>query len=165
MQLERWRSACSARGNLRMPARLLLLLCALLSKSVEASPQQLPVFGGKWTATVGQDRTMRGRWIGQMLPGEPNSAHGSWTLTDKSGKTVMRGTWSARKLGDAWQGTWSAQSGAQRSAKGTWKADVAINPKDPLDSMMELQEASGTWQSGRLGGYWWLQGKPSTSHQ
>lgn len=145
--------------------RRLVLVCTLLCGAGVAAVQQHPTFGGTWTATVGQDRVLRGRWIGQMVPGEPDSAHGSWILVNKSGKTVTKGTWSARKVGREWRGTWSATDQAQRPAKGTWTAEIKINPQSPLDSMLELsvkEEVSGTWMSGRLSGFWWIEGERST---
>ena len=139
----------------------LATFAVLAGASLVMAQEPLRLSGG-WTATVGTTRTMRGRWVGQMLPGDPNSAHGSWTLTSESGKTVMTGTWSARKTARGWQGTWSAQERGGRSAGGTWRAALPTASKGTLQSALELtlqEEITGTWQSGRLTGSWWLRGK------
>lgn len=143
-----------------------LLMSVLVSAAVVggASAQEPPSFSGAWTATVGESRTLRGRWIGQMIPGEPSAAHGSWTLKNAAGKTAMSGTWSARKSPRGWHGTWSAQVEKGRAAAGTWKADLAPDPKATLQTLLELvagEEIAGSWRSGRLQGFWWLTGKPS----
>ena len=130
----------------------------------DARAQAPANFSGTWTATVGESRTLRGRWIGQMIPGEASAAHGSWTLTNAAGKTSMSGTWSARKSPRGWQGTWSAQVEKGGAAAGTWRADLAADPKATLQTLLELvakEEIGGTWRGGRLAGSWWLRGKTS----
>lgn len=122
--------------------------------------REASTYSGTWTATVGESRTLRGRWIGEAIPQEPLSAHGSWTLAGPSGKTALTGTWAAHKTAKGWQGTWSATTGAGRAAAGTWKAALPSSPRASLQEFMELllnQAISGTWRSGRLSGSWWLE--------
>ena len=77
------------------PLKTGFIILILLFEIPEVISQEPPTISGGWTATVAQARPLRGRWIGQTLPGEPNQAHGSWTITSDTGKTVMRGTWSS----------------------------------------------------------------------
>ena len=128
--------------------------------------QDPPAISGTWTATVGDSQTLRGRWIGQSLPHDSMSAHGSWTLTGPSGKTALTGTWSARKSAKGWQGTWSAKAVTGRGAAGTWEADLPSEPNVTIQDFLERlskQEIAGTWRSGRLAGSWWLKGKARPS--
>jgi hypothetical protein len=139
-----------------------------------AAPQETPtpeasIFEGTWTATVGRSSTLHGRWIGQAIPGDPRSAHGSWTLTGPQGKASLTGTWSARKTALGWRGSWSAKVATGRSSAGTWQADLPADPKSTLQDFLErLSEAeiAGTWRSSRLAGLWWLNGKarPASRH-
>ena len=155
-------------GNLRqVSSRCLGTVCLLaalgaLNVCAQDQPDNAPVLSGRWLATVGDARTMRGKWIGQTLPGQPNEAQGSWTLSNDSGKTVMTGTWSAKKTAGGWQGSWSAEDRAGKHVSGTWKADPNPHLKGTLQSMLELtskQEIAGTWRSGGVRGDWWLKGK------
>jgi hypothetical protein len=126
--------------------------------------QHTSTYSGTWTATVGESQTMHGRWIGQTIPDDPASAHGSWTLTGPSGKTALTGTWSANKTAKGWHGTWSAKAATGPAAAGTWKADLPSDPQATLQDFFERlsnQEIAGTWRSRRLAGSWWLKGKIS----
>ncbi len=154
--------------TISMRGPLILILSVLMAAVAarDARPQKPSTFSGAWTATVGESRTLRGRWIGQMIPGEASAAHGSWTLTNAAGKTAMSGTWSAQKSPRGWQGTWSAQIENGRAAAGSWKADLTADPTATLQSLLELaarEEIAGTWRGGRLTGSWWLKGKPSVT--
>lgn len=142
--------------------RMGLLVPILFLGAPAGGAQELPTMSGTWTATIGQTRALRGKWVGQALPGEPNRAHGSWTLTGNSGKTVMSGSWAARKTSNGWEGTWSAQDRGGRFARGNWRADLPSNLKGTLQSMLEhctKSEIAGTWRGGRKHGSWWLKGR------
>src|SRR3990172_7898312 len=76
--------------------------------------QDSPELRGSWVATAGESRTFRGRWTGQALPGQPNALQGSWTLSDEFGKPQAWGTWSARRRGQSWAGTWAAEDQNRR---------------------------------------------------
>jgi hypothetical protein len=123
--------------------------------------QEPSIIKGEWTATAGPARVYRGKWIGQALPGQPDALHGSWTLSDQTGKAILSGTWSARKAGRELQGSWAAQDQYGRSVSGTWRAAVPELAGLSLQQMLELsleRTISGTWRSGRLSGYWWITG-------
>jgi hypothetical protein len=125
-------------------------------------------YSGTWTASVGDSRILRGRWIGEAIPQDPSSAHGSWTLAGPSGKAALTGTWTAHKTRKGWEGAWSANTEAGRAASGTWKADLPANSKATLQDFLELllnQSISGTWRSGGLSGGWRLENKPRPSGQ
>lgn len=127
--------------------------------------QEAPIIRGTWTATVGPARVYRGKWLGQALPGQPNTLQGSWTLSGPTGKAVLRGTWSARRAGRALQGTWSAQDQYGRSLSGTWRAAAPEATGLSLQQVLELsleRTISGTWRSGRRSGNWWISGSSTT---
>lgn len=139
-----------------------LAALGVLYACAQNQPDDAPVLSGRWLATVGDAHTMRGKWIGQTLPGQPNEAQGSWTLSNDSGQIVMTGTWSVKKIASGWQGNWSAESRTGKHVAGTWKADPNPDRKGTLQSMLELtskQEISGSWRSGGLRGDWWLKSK------
>ena len=141
----------------------------LLSLNVaSAAAQDLPVLQGRWVATAGGKQSYRGKWIGQALPGDPRTTHGSWTLTNEAGRTVLGGTWTARKAGQTWRGTWSAETQQGRSFSGTWKGDLPGGAGTGLQRMFEQafeKEVSGSWRSGSLQGFWWLEGLRSPTQK
>ena len=150
------------------PALLAILMFLLGWNTASDAPrdQGTSTFSGTWTASLGDSRTLYGRWIGEAIPQDPSSAHGSWTLAGPSGKAALTGTWAAHKTPKGWQGTWSAQTAAGHTAAGTWKADLPANSKATLQAFLELllnQAISGTWRSGRLSGAWWLESKARPS--
>lgn len=121
--------------------------------------QPSPTLRGEWTATTEPSRVYRGKWIGQALAGQPNAAHGSWTLSGEGGKAILSGTWSARKAGRQLQGTWSAQDQYGRSVAGTWQAETPELSSLSLEQMLQVslqRVVSGTFRSGRLRGNWWI---------
>ncbi|MBI4166369.1 MAG: hypothetical protein HY508_11610 [Acidobacteria bacterium] len=128
--------------------------------------QHNSMYSGTWTATVGESQILHGRWIGQTIPDDPTSAHGSWTMTGPGGKTAMTGTWSARKTAKGWHGTWSAKAATGSAAAGTWNAALASDPQATLQEFFQRlsnQTVDGTWRSRRLEGSWRLKGKPNLS--
>ena len=137
------------------------LLGIVLLNFSPAPAQENPTLSGQWTATVGESRTFRGKWIGQALPGQPDAAHGSWTLTSETRSTALRGTWEAGKSARGWQGTWRASDQAGRLFSGTWKGDIEKALPGTFETVLELttqNELSGSWRSGGLRGFWWLKG-------
>jgi len=139
---------------------LLLILTAILAAAPIPATDP-PVLRGEWAATVGSSKTLRGRWIGQALPGQPDVMQGSWTLNGGTGRTVLRGTWTARKKGTGWQGTWAASDQKGRNASGTWNADGLEIKGDSLEGLFVQTSkdwVSGSWRSGRQQGNWWLKG-------
>jgi hypothetical protein len=76
----------------------------------------------------------------------------------------MDGTWSARKTGARWRGTWTAHVTRGRSFSGSWDADISGTADKTFAGMLKRaieKETSGSWRSGNYAGNWWLQ---STTH-
>ena len=145
----------------RLIAALLLVSCAF----AQETPSGLH---GSWTATAGPNQIFRGTWTGQTLPGKPNVAQGSWTLTSDTGEIILHGTWSVVKNSVAWQGTWTARTVQGQSFSGTWRADLADFKGKTFEEMLELtaqKEVAGWWRSGRYQGNWWLKSSPPQSRK
>src|SRR5215472_4479462 len=96
---------------------LLLANCAL-------AQEVAPVRYGTWTATAGSSQVFRGSWSAETLPRNPNEAQGSWALFNESGDVMLQGTWSAKKVGPHWHGTWRARTAQGQSFSGVWDADL-----------------------------------------
>lgn len=144
--------------------KFLFLALTMLLVPGMASGEDTPILRGDWAATVGSSKTLRGRWIGQALPDEPDVMQGSWTLKDDGGRTLLTGTWTARKKGAGWQGSWSASVKDGRTAAGTWMADEPNARGKTLEELFirtSKEQISGSWRSGRQEGYWWLKGSVS----
>jgi hypothetical protein len=149
------RASHSRPEKLFFPALVVLLAVGI------ASGEDPPILRGEWAATVGTSKTLSGRWIGQALPGEPNVMQGSWTLRDEWGRTILAGTWTARKKGGAWEGSWSASDKQGRTAFGAWIADNLHDPEKSLEGLIiqtSRKRVSGSWRSGGQQGSWWLKG-------
>ena len=132
---------------------ILLACCAVAQQSP-------PVLRGSWLATAGPKQVFRGRWSAQVLPGTKNAAHGSWTLLNPSNQIVLEGTWSARKSARGWQGTWSGRIQKGGSISGTWEADIEKFKGSTFEDLLKQtaeRQISGSWQSRRAQGNWWLQ--------
>ncbi len=127
-----------------------------------AQAQQSPiVVRGNWVATVGPTQTFRGRWSGQVSAHNKNAALGSWTLLGDHNQIVLEGTWSAQKSLQGWRGTWTARIASGRSFSGTWTADLTDFKGKTFEDMLSAtleKQVSGSWQSGRYQGNWWLTG-------
>jgi len=116
---------------------------------------------GMWKATVGNGPIMQGMWLAQIWKGSPNVASGSWSLLSDAGEIVLQGTWSARKTGQSWEGSWRARAGNGRSLSGTWSASLGEFEGKTFREMLVLtmqKQIGGAWQSGSYQGNWWLEG-------
>lgn len=116
---------------------------------------------GMWKATVGNGPIMQGMWLAQTSKSSPNAASGSWSLLSDAGEIVIQGTWSARKTGQRWEGSWRARAGNGRVLSGTWSASLGDFQGKTFREMLELtmqKQIGGTWQSGVYQGNWWLEG-------
>jgi len=137
-----------------------LILALLLGCGALAQETAAP-FHGSWTATVGPTQVFRGTWTGSVLPRNPDSAHGTWSLFSDTNQSVIQGTWTARKSGAEWRGTWTARTSQGRSFAGSWNSsDANLSGKtfqDLLQSAME-KEIAGNWRSSPYSGGWWLRG-------
>lgn len=136
------------------------LAVTLLLASYALAQQAPSQWQGSWIATAESNQFLRGHWFARVLPNAKNAASGSWTLLNESNEVVLEGTWSARKSASVWRGTWSARVQKGRTFTGTWEAAIGdFNGKtfeDMLKRALEKQ-ISGSWQSGRAQGNWWLQ--------
>ena len=141
----------------------LCLVCFAISGSVVRLKAQSPAveLTGMWKATVGNGPVMQGMWLAQIAKGSPNAASGSWSLLGDAGEIVLQGTWSARKTGQGWEGSWRARAGNGRSLSGSWSASLAEFQGKTFQEMLVLtmqRQIGGAWQSGRYQGNWWLEG-------
>jgi hypothetical protein len=145
----------------RLRAIVWLAMGLLLTVPQPGLGEEPQVFRGEWLATAEAGRSLKGRWIGQALPGQPSAMHGSWTLSASGGRTVLRGTWSARKEGRGWSGTWSAEDQNGKKLSGTWLADHEDSQGPNLEDLFRRTltgRASGSWQARGRRGHWWLKG-------
>jgi len=135
-----------------------MLLVPLIAQVLTQAP---PVYRGSWIGTAGPSQVYRGRWTGQVLPKNANAAQGSWSVLSDSKRTVIEGTWSAKKSVVRWQGTWAARAQNGRPFSGTWRADLVKSKSNTFQQLLEQtlkNQVAGRWASGRLHGNWWLQG-------
>ena len=147
----------------RRPRSLLLILITILAAGPTFAAES-PILHGEWAAAVGSSKTLRGQWIGQALPRQPDVMQGSWTLKGSTGRTVLRGTWTAHKTGSEWRGTWSASDQAGREASGSWNAGALKIEGKNLEGLFLAtfkDWVSGSWRSGPQQGAWWLKGSAS----
>jgi len=131
----------------------------LLAFSAPAQPHPSNL-QGSWTATSEAQQTFRGNWSARVQAESKNAATGSWTLVNDTNQVVLEGTWTARKSAGGWQGTWSARARNGRPLSGTWQAAIGNLSVKTLADMLQLaaqKQISGSWQSGRARGNWWLQ--------
>lgn len=119
-----------------------------------------PAIYGVWTAAAGV-AAFHGEWSAQALPESPNSVIGSWTLLNDGAEVTMQGTWSAKRLGRDWRGTWQAKVRAGATLSGSWQAvlpdDLHGKTFEELLRATDHLQISGSWKSrGGAAGAWWL---------
>lgn len=106
---------------------------------------------------------LRGTWSAQP-DRDGVTCTGEWTLEDEAGQTVASGTWSARKLDNAWQGSWRALADGGRSAAGTWTAEMKPSRSSKFSDLFEAALAevvSGAWRADdRHSGAWSIRTAP-----
>jgi len=146
----------------RFEMKVLSLILVLLGSY--AFPQgPLPVLGGSWTASLASGQILRGAWSAQTSRQNLNAARGSWTLLNEAGEIVLEGTWSAQKIGQGWQGTWTSRVLKGAPLSGTWNADLANFSGKTIQAMLERtaeREVAGSWRTRGYQGNWWLKGSP-----
>ena len=116
---------------------------------------------GSWTASAGAGPILRGGWSAEVSPDSRDRGQGSWTLVSDTGEILMQGTWSARKSGRDWQGTWTARIANGQTLSGTWSAYLPDFSGKTFGEMLEhtlVKQVAGSWQSGKHQGNWWLDG-------
>jgi hypothetical protein len=158
---------------LRIGRRWFLALAAgvpLASQTPESPPP--PKWQGTWSASNAGKTLIGGSWTAS--PGEnPDVLTGAWTIREPKGQKVMaRGTWSASKSGQGWEGHWKALAGetpGRPSRKGgggwagSWTARLALPAKANLTALVEhaiKSVVSGDWASGRSSGAWSIRAQP-----
>ena len=88
---------------------------------------------------------------------------GYWTLLNDADERIMEGSWSARKTGSRWHGTWTAHTAQGRSFFGSWDADMTESKDKTFVDMLKRtleKDVGGSWRSGSYGGTWSLRGIP-----
>jgi len=133
---------------------LILCFCTL-------AQEDSSVLLGSWTATAVSNQIFGGTWSAEASLHNPNRALGSWTLIDGAGDVILEGTWSAQKLGQRWQGTWTARPRKGQLLSGSWTADATSPTTESLAEMLKstaTKEVTGSWRSGRNQGNWSLKG-------
>ena len=137
------------------------LLLFLLLASCAVAQESAPELRGTWMATAGSE-TFRGSWGAETSSHNPDAARGYWTLLNNSGERILQGTWSARKVNSRWHGTWLARTAQGGSFSGSWDAKMTESKDKTFADMLKRtleKEVSGSWQSGRYRGNWWLDGQ------
>ena len=148
-------------SKLKLTSRFALrgLLSILLFTQCSLAQEAGSVLYGSWTATAGPSQIFRGTWSAETYRRNPNEAQGSWTLVDNSGAVMLEGTWSARKIGSHWQGTWRARATRGPSFSGSWEANLPESTDQTFAALLKRtigKEVAGSWQSGGYKGNWWL---------
>jgi hypothetical protein len=143
----------------------LLIAVLLLTLSATAQPARTAL-RGTWTATVGANRMVQGVWSAQIASSAPNSVSGSWAVLNDARQIVLQGTWSAVKVEQRLNGTWSArvvQGGRGLPARpgqpmsGNWSLDAATVTAKTLDELFQRAletTISGAWATAGLRGRW-----------
>ena len=142
------------------------LAVAILTATTAAAAGPRPVVQALWAAQAGT-AVFHGNVSAQALPGSGNALVGSWTLTGEDGAVAMQGTWSGKKSGHGWAGTWQASVQSGGAYAGTWQAVLPASFKgktfeDLFRGIGDVQ-ISGYWKTrgGSAGGAWWLKPPPS----
>ncbi len=124
-----------------------------------------PVVQAVWRAQAGA-ALLHGNLSAQAVATSGNAVIGSWTLVNDEGAVTMHGTWSGKKVGAGWRGTWRAKV---EPAGGTFAGDWQGTPPAAFhgQTFEELLRASagmqlsGYWTSKGGGrGAWWLGAPP-----
>jgi len=143
--------------------KVLSLILVLIGYCALAQ-EPLPELGGCWTASLASGQIFRGTWSTQTSRQNLNAARGSWTLLNEAGEIVLKGTWSAQKMGEGWQGTWTSRALKGAPLSGTWNADLPSFNGKTIHAMLERtaeREVAGFWRTRGYQGNWWLKGSPS----
>ena len=77
---------------------------------------------------------------------------------------ILEETWSAQKMGQGWQDTWTSRAHRGAPLCGTWNADLASFSGKTIHAMLEQtaeRVVAGSWRTHGYQGNWWLKGSPS----
>jgi hypothetical protein len=58
-------------------------------------------------------------------------------LLNEAGEIILEGTWSAQKMRQGWQGTWTARARKGAPLSATWNADLASFSGKTIQAMLE----------------------------
>ncbi len=141
--------------------KLLAVAATLLTATMAGAAGPRPVVQAIWVAQGGT-AMFHGNVSAQALATSGNALVGSWTLADENWAIVMQGTWSGKKSGRGWAGTWQAKvAPGGGTFAGTWQAVPPAGFKgrtfeDLFRAIGDVQ-ISGYWKTrGGSSGAWWL---------
>jgi hypothetical protein len=110
-----------------------------------------------WAARTGDGKTFNGTWT--IAPNSSHNCGRGWgTLGDGSGKTVIRGSWSAEKHATGWNGVWRASvEGRPGEHTGSWSAEFSHMRNARFAELFEAaakETIRGLWTGGNDSGSW-----------
>ena len=141
-----------------VPLKISILAAVLVVCSTAWSQKPSPTVEGSFIVSAGPGY-FRGKWSASFSERTPNTAAGSWILLNERNDIVLQGTWSARKNGAAWRGTWRARVLRGRAYSGIWTATEPGPDSKTFSEMLAgvaKNRPSGTWSSAGYGGNWRL---------
>ncbi len=129
----------------------------VISNQTRNAFKENPYGSSTWSARTADGRIFSGTW--SITPSTTSStASGGWTLSNNSGATVMRGTWSADKHSTGWNGVWhAAVEGRDAELSGSWSAELPYMRNARFAEMFEAaakEALSGLWTGASESGSW-----------
>lgn len=148
-----------------MIVRLLATAVAILAATAAAAATPRSIVQAVWVAKAGT-AMFHGNVSAQALPASGNAVIGSWTLVNGDGAVTMQGTWSGKKSGRGFTGTWQAKvTPGGGTFAGTWQAvpPAGFHGKTFEDLFLAIGtlQMSGYWKTRGAAGAWWLKPPPS----
>jgi hypothetical protein len=148
-----------------MIVRLLATAAAILAATAAAAATPRPIVQAVWVAKAGT-AMFHGNLSAQALPTSGNAVMGSWTLVNDDGAVTMQGTWSGKKSGRGFTGTWQAKvTPGGGTFAGAWQAvpPAGFHGKTFEDLFLAVGtlQMSGYWKTRGAAGAWWLKPPPS----
>ena len=152
---------------MKRPSKFWAIAIMLLAASALLAQESTLQFQGTFTAQAGKSQVFRGRWTAAIASANPNFAQGYWTLLNDFHQVSLEGSWTLKKIGSRWHGSWTAHVQNGASISGTWDADISGEKDVTLAGMLKRtieKEVAGTWSSGPYAGFWWLDGEKPKPH-
>jgi hypothetical protein len=154
----------SVAGMVLVVAVVVVMVLAALVSGIgkDSNGQASPALQGLWTAWVGSE-AFHGKWTAVTSSRTPDWAYGAWIMQNEAGDIILQGTWSARKTGAGWKGTWSARVNSGQKYSGSWTASSPNPSSETFAGMLDAaakERASGTWSTDQLAGSWSLKRDP-----
>jgi hypothetical protein len=140
-------------------------MAVLGAATAAAAATPRPIVQAVWVAKGGT-AMFHGNVSAQALPTSGNAVIGSWTLVNDDGAVTMQGTWSGKKSGRGFTGTWQAKvAPGGGTFAGTWQAvpPAGFHGKTFEDLFLAVGtlQMSGYWKTRGAAGAWWLKPPPS----